>query len=58
MHARALVLLNAADSHAPDRDATQFESTEVIGSGADWVAAKNACHIPDGGLLLAWIRED
>lgn len=58
MHARALVLLNAATSHAPDRDATQFESAEIIGEGADWVSAKNACAIPDGGLLLAWFRED
>ena len=58
MLARALVLLNAADTHAPDRDATLFESAEVIGEGADWVAAKAACHIPDNAVLLAWFREE
>lgn len=58
MLARALVLLNAATSHAPDRDATMFESAEVIGSGADWVAAKTACLIPDNAVLLAWFREE
>ena len=58
MHARALVLLNAADSHAPDRDATMFESAEVIGEGADWVSAKTACVIPENAVLLAWFREE
>lgn len=43
MLARALVLLNAANTSLPDLDMAAHQSVEVTGEGPDWVSAKNAC---------------
>lgn len=58
MLARALVLLNAAHVPAHERDGGLFETAEFVGEGPDWESAKNACVVPDGAVMLAWIREE
>ena len=59
MFAHASIALGAATVEAPDRrDLSAFEIKTVSGEGANWEAAKAACMIPDGALVLYWIRED
>ncbi|QYM76931.1 hypothetical protein [Leucobacter luti] len=58
MFARARIALGAAMVEHPHlRDFSTFEIIDVVGEGADWTAAKAACQIPDGALLLSWINE-
>lgn len=58
MFARARVALGAAAVESPAaRDLSQHEVVEIVGEGASWEAAKAACAIPDGALLLSWVRE-
>jgi hypothetical protein len=53
--ARAIVAINVPDNLAARTD--PFETVEVTGEGADWTAAKAACLIPEGGLVLSWMQE-
>ena len=61
MHARAHVALGAGSIPVVERhllDLTKHELVDVVGEDRpDWEAAKAACPIPDGALLLSWINE-
>lgn len=58
MFARARIALDAADEPRHTLDLTTKEIIEVTGEGASWGAAKNAVQIPDGALVLAWVRDE
>lgn len=61
MIARATVALGLATVPKNERHkrlAGDYEIAVVEGEGADWEAAKAACTIPDGALILTWRRID
>ena len=53
MFTQASIAFGAAMVEAPDRhDLSAFEVKTASGEGANWEAAKAACMIPDGSLIL------
>lgn len=40
------------------RDLSLYEMVTVTGVGETWDAAKAACVISDGAVILHWMRED
>lgn len=58
MFARARIALDAADEPRPTLDLATKEIIDVTGEGASWEAAKAAVQVPDGALLLAWVRDE
>jgi len=60
MRAIALVALNASvpASEQHRRDLAQYEHVEVSGEGDSWEAAKEACQIPEDGVVMSWRQGD
>lgn len=57
MLARAVVALNPPPPSERHARTTPYDTVEITGVGDTWEAAKAACQVPDGGLVLAWWRE-
>ena len=59
MKARALIVPGGATLTIAERAAgalTGLERAEVTGEGATWEQAQAACPIPEGAVILYWIR--